>query len=402
MVGLIVVAIAAVVAGIGYWLVTQAIDRGRQIHRTVSDTNGLVHAIDKARSADGGTITLTSGMYRIDHGLDVPPNVTIDGKGATLELTQNASAAVSLSSGTKLLNINVRARGQTPALISVLGSAEDVAIKDCQLQGVVGAQVGIRTAGAVTGLTVNDTSIRDVKQGVVLTSPKKATLSKVHVTDWTTRGVWILGEGNDSAKNVTLSGLTIGPNVGAGHSRYPIFVTATGEPNEAVTIKNTKVTGRSTAWNDPNRPGTADQISVTKTKGVTIEQNTSIDGGGRGINVSSSMDVTVKGNTVQNADTAGIGVGSLDPRRGVQNVSVTDNTITNSGLSRTGAATPTERAGIRLAHVSHGTATGNTVIVDQGGSRNTFGVTVAGGSAVTVKANSFRGPMVQQVLRNSG
>ena len=404
-IGIIVLALAIVIAiAIASMLVITSVDRARpNIHRTVASSEGLTSALAEAKAVGGGSIRLAKGNYRLEHDMEIPANVTVDGQGSTIVVTSNGSDAVSLGDASGLKNLRIRASGRVAALVVVPGSASGVTISGCTLTGITG-QSGIVAGAPVNRLTISDTSLNNVKNGITLKGAKDTTVEQVRVKDWTTHGVWVLGTGSNPATNVRLTGLNVGANVGVGQSRYPIAVMTSDGRNKDITVENSTVSGRGTAHNDRRRPGTADQISVTRTDGVLIQHDTSISGGDRGINVTSSSGVIVRHNVVARADASGIGIGSTGAGKGNSDVTVEDNRVSNCGLSRLGAAAmlPMERTGIRLVQVTHGIVSANRIAVTSRGGRETYGVTTYRDVGVSVTGNAMSGPMAQRVLRNAG
>jgi parallel beta-helix repeat protein len=404
---LLVAAIVGSISIVGYGLIAVVGDRsGRELQRSVSTVEGLDEALGDAREAGGGKITLTSSVYRIRHGLDVPANVTIDGRGARLLVLANSPGAVTVNASAGLVNVDVVGRGRIPTLLLVPTGAREVTISGCRLLGMGQGQTGILVQPSTDNVTLNDISISGVKNAITLNDPHNVSMKKLRVRNWTTHGIWAVASEGNTAENITVDGANIGPNTGHGRSRYPILFVASSERIRNIVIRNSTVRGPGTAYELSRRPGTADQISVMGAVGVTIEGNSSVGGGERGINVTSSSDVIVRNNVVSESDASGLGIGSLGAGKGNDNVKVYGNTVKNCGLSRLGPhATPqTERTGIRVVQVNRGTVTDNRVTVSPGALSHpqTFGITVYRNRDVSLLRNVMSGPMLERVLRNAG
>lgn len=404
----LLVAVVAIGLALALHFAVVSLDRERpNIRRTVNTPEALVQALQDARTVGGGTITLSPGSaYRVSQGIEIPDNVTLNGQGARLVVAGNVTSAVTLGNNTKLDDLSVIYRGHGLSLILAPAAKHDITISHCHLMGKDRGQTGILAQPSVSHITIDATSITNVKNAVTLDGTANATLTDLQIRQWTNHGVWAAGSRQSPLSNISLVRVNVGPNVGHGASRYPIVFVTTGDPSRDIVIKDSKVIGPGTAEEQPGRPGTADQISVMGgARDVTIEGNTSIGGGERGINVTSATNVRVTGNTVERSDAAGLGIGSRAPGSGNENVTVSGNKVVDCGLSRMGASAtkPTERAGIRLVQVQNGSIVGNTVKVTPGSnSSHTYGITIYRQRDVTVRDNSLSGPMVKRVLMNAG
>lgn len=401
----LVAAIAFVTAALHFIVV--GINHARpNMRRTVGTAAALLRALRDAQDVGGGTISLVPGQtYRLNEGLQVPDGVVLDGRRATLIVNGSTPDAVTLGSDTKLQDLSVFGNDHTSTLVKIASGTHDVALIRCQIRGASGSQTGILAAAPTFGIDVDSSSLSNLKNAITLNGAVDVTLHRVNIRNWMNHGVWAVASPGHPLKRITLSAVKVVSNTGHGASRYPIAFVTTGPRSIGITVEDSTVIGRNTAYRNRRIPGTADQISVASAIGVTIDNNVSVGGGDRGINVTSSTNVVLRGNTVAKSDSAGLGVGAGSKGSGNQNVIVTKNKISNCGLARLGpnSKDPTERAGIRVVQVRRGSVSDNAVTVapTAGGSRETYGISMYHDESVTVRRNVLSGPMLRRVITNA-
>ena len=379
--------VVAIVAGLLFW-------RSQDQNEPVASeaTRNLQERLDRA-ATDQGSVELEDGVYSLDLPITVPQGVTLRGDGATLRWTESAREHLVLESGSRLDGITVRSGGLAQTSIAVAAGARDVEISDCAVTGARKELVGIGiTSGS--GLTIRGTTIQQVQNGIqVLGHTSDLVIEDVGIEKWTTRGIRIHGDERGSSRKVRIANVQIGPNVGTGRARYPITTTSTGAWHEGISVEDSTITGRDTAFDDESSPGTADQISITKTRGVLIRGNKSLNGGERGLNVTAASDVVVEDNEVERADTVGIGIGANGAGKEVSDVTVRGNTVVDSGLSRQETAVDLSLAAIRLTAVTTGVIDGNQIVATAGIGSQKYGITLDGVSGVEIGDNAIDGEL---------
>lgn len=369
---------------------------------TFADTLAVQRVLSQAADTDG-LARLEARNYHIKMPLVVPDGVNVAGDGATLISVANVGSFVTLGSGSALDGVEIRSEARVNRMIAIAPKARDVRISGVKIAGSGTEAVGIAVDRGVNGLAISDCEIKDVQHGIRLQSgPRNSTIERVSVQRWSHRGIRIQGDDTSAAQSVLIRDVEVGPNVGNGPSRYPIIALSTGMRHRDITVEDSVVTGRGTAHQNPMTPGTADQISINDTVGVTIRRNESLDGGERGVNVLGSTDVLIADNTVRDADTVGIGVGSARMDTAVERVVIRDNLVVNSGRNRVGSTTDPSLAGIRVSQTTRGTLEGNAIQSTGTGQRQKYGVTVDTTADVLLAGNTFVGSFVEEVFQNNG
>jgi len=379
------------------WFVWQRNDAPRP-STTSSDTAELEKNLERA-AGDQGTVTLADRTYRVDRALVVPAGVTVRGNGATLHLSKTVDKFITLKSGSNLSDLTVEGGGQARILVAFAKGASDVEILDCTVEGRGTERIGIGTISGGSGLAVRDTTVRNVRSAIEITDDTSAVVvERVRIQRWSTRGIRIQGGPKGSSHRLRITGVQIGPNSGKSRSRYPIAALSTGARHQDISVEGSTVIGRDTAFDDRSTPGTADQISITKTDGVVIRNNRSIDAGERGINVSAAREVVVAGNFVVGADTVGIGIGSNGPGKEVTDVELTGNTVIDSGMSRRGTTVDASLAAVRLTRVADGVVANNQLVATPGVGNQKYAIALDGVTRVVVRDNSIEGDL-QRLFR---
>ena len=379
------------------WFVWQRNDAPRP-STTSSDTAELEKNLERA-AGDQGTVTLADRTYRVDRALVVPAGVTVRGNGATLHLSKTVDKFITLKSGSNLSDLTVEGGGQARILVAFAKGASDVEILDCTVEGRGTERIGIGTISGGSGLAVRDTTVRNVRSAIEITDDTSAVVvERVRIQRWSTRGIRIQGGPQGSSHRLRITGVQIGPNSGKSRSRYPIAALSTGARHQDISVEGSTVIGRDTAFDDRSTPGTADQISITKTDGVVIRNNRSIDAGERGINVSAAREVVVAGNFVVGADTVGIGIGSNGPGKEVTEVELTGNTVIDSGMSRRGTTVDASLAAVRLTRVADGVVANNQLVATPGVGNQKYAIALDGVTRVVVRDNSIEGDL-QRLFR---
>lgn len=366
--------------------------------KTATDETGRMKDLLTEAAAGRGTVKLSPRTYSVNQPLVVPAGVSLQGNGAVLEFHGRAGSLLTLSDGSALRDLTVRSREGAQTIITVADGATGVELSDCQIEGSGDELSGLETSAGVSGLTMTNCEVTDVKNAVQLSNgPTDVLVDDITIRHWSTRGIRIQGTSQYAASHVVIRGANVGPNVGSDESRYPIVALSNGLRHRDITVENSTVTGRDHAFDDPAIPGTADQISIINTDGAVVRDNKSLNGGERGINVSGSTDVLVEGNYVKDADTCGIGVGASPQGAGVQDVVIKDNTIIDSGRSRRSTTVDGSLAGIRLTQVSGATVSDNKLVSSADRDSQKYGITLDNSADADVKDNVFDGPMVEQI-----
>lgn len=379
------------------WVVWQRNDTQRPSTPS-RDTAALEKDLERA-AGDQGTVTLADRTYRVDRALVVPAGVSVRGNGATLHLSKTVNQFITLKSGSSLSDLTVEGGGQARTLVAFAKGASNVQILDCTIEGRGTDRIGIGTISGGSRLTVRDTTVRNVRSAIEITDETSAVvIERVRIQSWSIRGIRIQGGPQGSSHQLRITGAQIGPNSGKGRSRYPIAALSTGARHQDISVEGSTVIGRDTAFDDRSTPGTADQISITKTDGIIVRDNRSIDAGERGINVSAARGVVVASNFVIGADTVGIGIGSNGPGKEVTDVKVTGNTVIDSGMSRRGTTVDASLAAVRLTKVADGVVASNQLIATPGVGNQKYAIALDGSTRVVLRDNSIEGDL-QRLFR---
>lgn len=354
-----------------------------------------------ANAQPGDVVTLQPRVYETDSPVVVPKGVTLSGRGATVLVVARLDSAVVLSSNSRLNGVTVDANGFAKTIIDLEPNASGVRVDNSIVKGRGTELTGIGSFAGSSGLTISDTKINHVMNAIQISGPStKVEIDHVTISQWSTRGIRVQGNENGSSSGLTISDSRIGPNIGKGRSRYPIFAGSTGLRHTNIVVEDSVITGRGTAYDDESVPGTADQISITKTNGVIIRGNISREGGERGINVTAANRAVIENNTVEGADTVGIGIGSSKTGRGVTNFRVVGNALTDNGRSRKQTTADPSLTGIRLTSVSGGLVSGNTISALSDGSQK-YAITIDGVVDVDVRSNIMKGTFHEKVFKAS-
>ncbi|MGH3365880.1 MAG: right-handed parallel beta-helix repeat-containing protein, partial [Nocardioidaceae bacterium] len=343
------------------------------------------------------------GVYRVDAPVTVKAGVQLRADGATLRLGQVHLRVLQLQSDAAVHGLAVDSDGLAANVVRFAPGSRGADLLDSEVYGGLAEHSGVVTAPGVVGASIRDCHIHHVRNGIHLANgPARIVVEGTRIANWTTRGIRIQGDRTAAASDIAVRGNRVGPNVGSGQSRQPVVALSTGRVHRRISIAGNIVTGRGTSYEDPTRPGTADQISVNDTRGVQIIGNVSRLGGERGINVTGSSQVVVARNRVSSADAVGIGIGSTAEGNAVRDVVLRGNTVLNSGQSRSGGTPDESLAGIRLTQVHEALVTQNVLADGQRDPTQKYGVSVDRSSNVSLTRNSFSGNAVMEVFDSDG
>lgn len=252
--------------------------------------------------APGDTLTLEPTVYEHSAVLKVRvPDVRIDGNGATLQATNDETSAVQiLADGVQLSNIRLTAPPEGPRYMSpeehkLVIGADDVAVSHINIDGSAGA--GVFVDGA-QNFAIRDLTIYGTRA------------DGLHMTNGAGNGV-VEGVRTDRTGDDGVAVVSYGADPSSCHD---------------ITVSDVHV--GSTRW-------------------------------GRGMTVVGGTNITMRGFTVANTDSAGVYVATEgDPyfTRTVENVSISDGTVTganrNAGIVQGAVLVAVENPGTEVRNVS--------------------------------------------------
>ena len=355
-----------------------------------SPGNGGGTLYDQLARAEGsqGTVTLRPQVYELDRPVTLPKGVTLRGDGATLRPNRQLKQIVTLESGSRLIDVTVNSDGSSQTIVGLAKGAQDVEVAASHIVGGGSERVGLGAQFGASKVTIRDSSIVRVGNAIeFLGRTSHVTIKNVSIRRWSIRGIRIDGNSSGASSHVRIHKVRIGPNVGRGSSRYPIVAGSTGQWHDDISVEDTVVIGRGTAFDDEMRPGTADQIAIRKAKGVVIRRNRSLNAGERGIQVSTARNVVVANNYVEKADTVGIGIGASRPGSEVTDFKVTGNTIIDSGMSRQGTTVDAELSAVRLTRSTDGMVSGNTFVMNATNGMQKYAISLDRVSGIKLTGN---------------
>jgi len=353
------------------------------------DRAAIVAALDAAASG-GGRVDIQK-VHAISAPIVLPPNVILSGFG-TLRAT--ASMARMLDFGGKALTgVTLDANGLVTSGIVRVGTSS-VAADGSRIRGVRLQDSRVALQGIVVSGSTDVEVDASLFVGCATAVQVSGTNARIRVTgnqilEWSQRGIYVIGDASNKSSDVLIARNRITDLMPGGSSRYPIRVQGGDDDlfrHTDVQVLDNFVQGPGTSYNDPTVPGTADQLSFARVRGLIVANNTSLDGGDAGMTIESQCeDVTVNGNLIKRSDSAGLYLGA-NSSTFVRRVACTGNTIIDAGQNRAGDRLTL--TAINAGKLSYSAISGNVLGNSSGSTPTQYGVVFNNCSNVTVGPNT--------------
>jgi len=283
---------------------------------SIEDT-GVDREIDSCRNiTEPGAYELVANVQATDDSSCLrvqSSNVTIDGNGFAIEGTGPVSDA-DLEPGSVNAGIFVYS-SEADATESPL---DNITIRDVQASGwTAGVQSGTEALGAVTNVTVENSTFRSNGDGVALRD-QNATLTNVTLAD-NERGLNGSGAENVTVENATIETNQWGVNATDGAN---ITLNASAVRANSQTGVVTSSGGVAAVMNSTVVENSGDGVRSESEGSVSIANSTVTDNGDAGVRIDGALGGTVANTTVSNNGAAGIVVNESAT---LQNVTASDN-----------------------------------------------------------------------------
>ncbi len=364
---------------------------------TVSGSTGqdIQAALDQAQNAtEEITVMISPGRYDLDKPLLVYSNTTIKATGATIA-NYNGGAALTVSEYIEPTNIRVvdgiwaSFGGESVIYFPGKRSGSNIVLENIRVIDAVLSSSDAPMAGiylkAVTGGKVIDCNVESTVMGIDISWCEQIEVSKNTIINSKETGLQAM-----NVKNLVISDNWIWQS-----GRYGMFV----DWDKSSVISGNTVNASAL---DPNRAGHGEGLVVRNAEGTRVENNkvtdvrSHIKNWGNGIIIAASKDISVQGNSVEDAGNHGIQV-----TYGSEHVYLNNNTVDNSGnhgISVSRASTADITGGVI------NNTTGSAIVYD--GHEAYGGRTGVSGTVDGCEIDGSTGPgihieMAQAIVKNS-
>jgi len=369
---------------------------------TTDDSAALADTITRA-AAGHGSVWLSPGKtYLVTALINFPAGSRVEG-GGTIKLSGAARATgLRFTGPTAMTGITVDFQ-QVPTSygLQIQSPAAGSEIVGCSFlngNGPTVTAVGVKIEAKAL---IDRCSFSNIATPVQVTGATAGVrISRSTFSDWTMRGIYVLGSATGSASDIRVEFNTLyppNPLAGDAQPRQPICFQGNDSMlfTDVHVVGNT-VTGTGTshdpsaaqlATNPPTQYGTADLISLHQCRGFEVSNNICTDSGDVGITVAFQCSLgSVTGNVCLRNDSTGICIGSSSSTY-TRNISVSGNTCCDNGQNRAADGPGWASNGINLNTCGHITLSGNTCGDDQSTKTQQYGIAISnavGGIAIGV------------------
>jgi len=381
-------------------LVLNVRDYGAAGDGVADDAGAINAALADAAAANCPSVVLlpwTATGYGAS-GLTVGSGVTLRGDNSVrLRKIGPSSPTFMTVSGNDALIEGLTLDGNglaTTRVLQIASSTSRVTVRDCHVtdSGGLANVSGVETRDGVVDVVVERCRFDGVDTPVFINKgPARCTVRYNRITNWTTRGIYVLGDATAATTDLVIERNHISANVNTGGTRQPIQIVGVDTKlHQRVRVNFNTVIGAGKAYTAAD-PGTADGISLHRCVDFEVIGNISCDGGDMGITVSQQCARgVVANNTCTNNDVGAIALGSATTTS-VTSISVTGNVAMNNGQNRNGDRHPHDRTGLYIYNARDLTITGNTIGDDQPGKTQQYAVSMWSSTGLRFAANTFSG-----------
>ena len=290
----------------------------------------------------------------------------------------------------------------TSCAVTVAPDTRQFTMQDCHVSRSAQSSmtIGLETQESARNVVVRGCRFDGLSTPIQVTKdPIGVSVENCRLTNWTERGIRLVGTGATAANRVQILDNVIHPPIAGGDVRQPIqFNGSDTNPFSHVRIVGNIVRGVGSAYHDSATPGTADLISLHRCVDFEVRDNVCVGGGDTGVTVSQqSSRGAVVGNVCRDNNSAGICIGS-GTSRFVRDIVVASNTCIDNGRDGAGYFPDSARAGIRLYHASSVRVVRNRVGNSAGSQSQQYGISVTDSASIKYYGNRMASNSVAPVL----